>query len=167
MDTSNTYKKSAQGFTLVEILVTVSIMLIFLPFAASMLTNSKLLSSYAQHKMQAAYAAQQILETERQATFVTTATVAKPVTIAGTVILDTKGNYNNTTCSTAGGTAFCGTSVVTVTPTVYTSTTGAQTTSTMLDHISVQIGWNEKIGNSFIPMTENYSEDVVNDTMLN
>ena len=52
-------------------------MLIFLPFAASMLTNSQLLASYSKHKIQAAYAAQQIIETQRQNPF--------SVIVAGTI----------------------------------------------------------------------------------
>jgi len=167
MEINNKHIKSEGGFTLVELLITVAIFLIFLPFAASMLFNSKLLASYAQHKMQAAYAAQQILETERQAAFITTATVAVPVIIGpNSVVLDTKGNYNNTTCA-VGSSAFCGTSVITVTPTVYTSPGGTATTSTTVDHFLVKIYWNEKIGKSFIPMTEYYAEDIANGTMLN
>ena len=65
----NKISNTKSGFTLVEVLVSVGIMLIFLPFAASMLTNSQLLASYSKHKIQAAYAAQQIIETQRQNPF--------------------------------------------------------------------------------------------------
>ena len=60
--------KNKKGFTLVEEIVSVGIMVIFLPFAASMLTNSQLLASYSKHKIQAAYVAQQLIETERHNT---------------------------------------------------------------------------------------------------
>jgi prepilin-type N-terminal cleavage/methylation domain-containing protein len=153
------------GFTLVEILVSVGIMLIFLPFAASMLTNSQLLASYSKHKIQAAYAAQQMLETERQSPFLVIA-AGKSVTIGpANVVLDTKGNYNNTNCNNAN--IFCGTTVITVTPTVYTNSAGTKLTSATTDHYVIQIYWSEKIFKLLVPMTETYAEDIINDPMLN
>lgn len=154
------------GFTLVEVLVSVGIMLIFLPFAASMLTNSQLLASYSKHKIEAAYAAQQIIETQRQNAFLVIS-AGKSVTIGpASVVLDTKGNYVNTNCATNSN-LFCGTTTITVTPTVYTNSVGTKTTSTMVDHYSVAITWNEQIAKLKVPITETYAEDVANDPMLN
>ncbi len=154
------------GFTLVEVLVSTGIILIFLPFAASMLTNSQLLASYSKHKIQAAYAAQQIIETQRQNPFL----IILPghsVTIGpAAVVLDTKGNYANTNCSTNPN-LFCGTASVTVTPAVYTKSSGAQLTSAVVDHFVVQISWVERISALQVPMTETYAEDIANDPMLN
>ena len=140
-------------------------MVAFLPFAASMLTNSRLLASYSKHKIEAAYAAQQIIETERQATFVTL-TAGQSKTIGPSfVILDTKGNYTNTNCGNPN--IFCGTATITIKPAVYTSTAGVQTTNTIVDHFIVQISWVEQILKSQVQMTETYAEDIANDPMLN
>lgn len=154
------------GFTLVEVLVSVAIMLIFLPFAASMLTNSQLLASYSKHKIQASYAAQQIIETQRQNPFINLSPGQSQTIGPAAVVLDTKGNYANTNCSTNPN-LFCGTAVVTVTPTVYTNSFGVSTTSTMADHFTVQISWVEQILQLQVPMTETYAEDIANDPMLN
>jgi prepilin-type N-terminal cleavage/methylation domain-containing protein len=154
------------GFTLVEILVSMGIMLIFLPFAASMLTNSQLLASFSKHKIQAAYAAQQMIETQRQNTFLVIPAGHSVIIGPAAIALDTKGNYNNTNCN-SNSNIFCGTTVITVTPTVYTSTTGVKTTSATTNHFAVQIYWSEKIFNVMVPITENYAEDVINDPMLN
>jgi type II secretory pathway pseudopilin PulG len=164
------FSNTKSGYTIVEVLVSVGILIIFLPFAANMLTNSKLLASYSKHKIQAAYAAQQIIETERQGAFIVLAaghSQTIPAAGANAVILDTKGNFSFNTCNNANAGAFCGTSVITVTPAVYTSTTGVQTTSTSVDHFVVTISWIEQIINLQVPMTETFAEDVANDTMLN
>ena len=156
---------SKSGFTLVEILVSVGIMLIFLPFAANMLVNSQLLASYSKHKIQAAYAAQQLIETQRQSAFVVLAAGQSSVIGPANVLLDTKGNYNNTNCNNAN--VYCGTTTITITPTVYTTQAGATSTSTTVDHVKVQIFWTEQILNLKVPMTETYAEDIANDTMIN
>jgi prepilin-type N-terminal cleavage/methylation domain-containing protein len=153
------------GFTLIEILVSVAIMLIFLPFAAQMITNSQLWASYAKHKIQAAYAAQQIIETQRQNAFVVLAQGQSPPIGPNSVILDTKGNYASVNCN--NNTVFCGTSLITITPSVYTNSAGQTQTSTTTDHFLVKISWVEQILNLQIPMSENFAEDIVNDPMLN
>ena len=169
----HTLTKNNRGFTLVEVLVSIGIMLVFLPFAASMLTNSQLLASYSKHKIQAAYAAQQIIETQRQiiSTYFTAPIgpllSGQSTTIGpGSVILDTKGNYANTNCS-SNPNIFCGTANITVTPAVYTNSVGAKTTSTSIDHFTIKISWTEQILNMKVPVTEFYAEDIINDPMLN
>jgi type II secretory pathway pseudopilin PulG len=156
------------AFTLVEVLISIGIMLIFLPFAASMIINSQLLASYSKHKIQAAYAAQQIIETQRQNPFLVIA-AGNSVTVQpspASVVLDTKGNYSNTNCS-SNPNLFCGTAVITVTPAVYTNSFGVKVTSTTVDHFVVKISWVEQIVKSQVPMTETYAEDIANDPMLN
>ncbi len=67
-----------------------------------MLTNSQLLASYSKHKIQAAYAAQQIIETHRQNAFIVLSagqTQTIPAAGSNAVILDTKGNYASSTCT--------------------------------------------------------------------
>jgi len=163
------FSNTKDGFTLVEVLVSTAILLTFLPFAANMLTNSQLMASYSKHKIQAAYAAQEILENYRQTPF---ANLVIGTTLTTNVLLDTKGNYNNTLCNVSG--VFCGTTNTTITQAVYTNSAGVQSPpSATVDHVVVKIYWNEPYSNSkikgspFIPMTETYAEDIVNDTMLN
>jgi prepilin-type N-terminal cleavage/methylation domain-containing protein len=160
----NKFSKKS-GFTIVEIIVSMAIMLIFLPFAASMLTNSQLLASYSKHKIQAAYAAQQIIETQRQNPFLVLAAGQSVAQGPSSVILDTKGNYANPNCNNTN--IFCGTAVITVTPAVYTNSLGVKTTSTTVDHFVITINWVEQILKLKVPMTETYAEDIANDTMLN
>jgi prepilin-type N-terminal cleavage/methylation domain-containing protein len=178
---------TAKGFTIIEVLVSVGIMLIFLPFTASMLTNSRILASYSKHKSQAVYAAQQLIETQRQqpiSYFAPQLAVQNPLQtkLVGMVALDTKGDYSNTNCST-NPYLFCGNATVTVTPEVYTSNTGQASnpptaiftpsngtpyTYYVIGHLSVQITWVEQILNMHVPMTENYATDIiVNDPMFN
>ena len=162
------FSNTAKGFTIVEVLVSVGILIVFLPFAASMLTNSQLLASYSKHKIQAAYAAQQIIETQRQNPFLVIAS-GKSVTVSpnpASVVLDTKGNYTNTNCSTNPN-LFCGNATITVTPAVYTNSSKVQVTSTTVDHFVVTITWTENILKLKVPMTETYAEDIANDPMLN
>jgi type II secretory pathway pseudopilin PulG len=164
----DTLLDNKSGFTIVEVLVSAGIMILLLPFAAGMLTTTQLLASYSKHKIQAAYAAQQIIENQRQSAFVvvpagTTVTILPS---PSSVILDTKGNYASANCN--NNSIFCGTAVVKATQAVYTGTNGvAQAASTTVDHYVVTIQWIEQIVNLKVPMTETYAEDIVNDTMLN
>ncbi len=160
------FSNTESGFTIVEVLVSVGIMVIFLPFAASMLTNSQLLASYSKHKIQTAYAAQQIIETQRQNPFITLSPGQSKTIGPASAILDTKGNYANTNCS-SNPNIFCGTAVITVTPAVYTNSSGTKVTSSTVDHFVVTITWTENILKSQVPMTETYAEDIANDPMLN
>jgi len=161
----NKFSNTAKGFTLVEVLVSVGIMVVFLPFAASMLTNNQLLASFAKHKIQAAYVAQQLIETQRPiiSTYFTPTPLSK--TINGFVTIDTKGIYPANSC--ANSNLPCGSTSITVAPAVYTSTTGVKTTSTTVEHFVVKITWNEQIAKLQVPMTETYAEDMANDSMLN
>ena len=161
----NKFSYNRSGFTLVELLVSVGIIMIFLPFAASMLTNNQLLASYSKHRIQAANAAQQIIETQRQSPFVVLTQGQNKIIGPSAVLLDTKGNYNNITCGNAN--VFCGTSVITITPAVYAYNGVNQPASSTVDHIQVKIYWNEQVGKSIVPMTEYYAEDIANDPVLN
>ena len=178
------FKNSNSGFTLVEVLVSVVILTPFVLFAASMLTNSQLLASYSKHKIQAAYVAQQLIETERQniSTYTNAVgpilsinpritlgnghiSVANPYIKTGPVTLDTKGIYPATGCSNTN--LPCALATITVTPAVYTPQAGPSVTSAAVYHFVVAISWNEQILKSKVPMTETYAEDIANDPMLN
>jgi len=148
------------GFTLVEVLISIGIVLVLLPFAASTLTNSQLLGSFSKHKIQAAYAAQQIIETERQLGYTNGGSYNNFGLIQASqgtfpVALDSKGNFNNTNCNNNPN-LFCGTATITVTQ-----------PSAAVDHVLVNISWNEKILNAQIPMSVSFAEDIANDPMLN
>jgi len=183
----NKPSNTKSGFTLIEVLVSLGIMVVFLPFAASMLTNSQLLASYSKHKMQAAWTAQQIIETQRQkplsyfAPLLATSNMVNPQ-ITGSALLDTKGNYTNTDCVTNSANLFCGTATITFSPVIYTNNAGAQTKYVgiyqppiggaypyySIAHIQVQISWFEQVVGVTVPMNEYYAEDIiVNDSMLN
>jgi len=164
----NRFSNTAKGFTLVEVLVSMGIMAVLLP-VLSILVSSQYLASVAKHKIQAAYVAQQLIETQRpiiSTYFTPTPLLAgQSKVINGFVTIDTKGIYPANSC--ANSNLPCGSTSITVTPTVYTSTTGVKTTSTTVDHFVVKISWNEQITKSRVPMTETYAEDMANDSMLN
>jgi prepilin-type N-terminal cleavage/methylation domain-containing protein len=182
----NKFSDTKQGFTIIEVLVSVGIMAILLPFAASTLINNKVLASYAKHKIQAAYAAQQIIETLRQQPLSYFAPMLKTVNpvnppIMEAVVLDTMGNYMNTYCS-SNPNLFCGTATITVSGETYTNSGGQQTTYTAtyqppvgvaytyntIAHLGVNISWNEQILSLKTPMSIYYATDIiVNDSMLN
>lgn len=185
----NKSSNTERGFTLTEVLVTAAIIGISLPFAVSMLINSQLLASYSKHRIQAAYAAQQIIETQRQQPISYFAPMLKtttPTIITAWVMLDTGGNYNNTTCTS--GNLPCGTATITITPKIYTYSVGPpliQNTATYqppapgvaysyytIAHIDVAISWSEQISTTKVSkkvlMNENYDADImVNDALLN
>ena len=160
----NKFSNTAKGFTLVEVLVSTGIMVVLLP-VLSILVSSQYLASVSKHKIQAAYVAQQLIETQRPiiSTYFTPTPLTK--TINGFVTIDTKGIYPANSC--ANSNLPCGSTSITVTPAVYTSTTGVQTTSTTVEHFVVKITWNEQITKSRVPMTETYAEDMANDSTLN
>ena len=158
--------KTNKGFTIIEVLVSVGVLLVFLPFVASMMTNSRLLASYSKHKIQAAYAAQQIIETQRQQPFTPLTPGQSFVIGPASVVLDTKGNYTDSNCAT-NLSLFCGNVIITMTPAVYTNGAGVQTTNTAINHVVVTITWTEQIVKFQVPVSEIYAEDIANDPMLN
>ena len=147
------YSNPKKGFTLVEVLVSLGIMLIFLPFAARMLTNNQLLASYSKHKIQAAYAAKQIIETQRQQAVLNR-------TITSQVILDTHGQYGNY------ADFFYATATITVTPAVYSDAPGSPNVN--VAHMVIKMTWPEQILGAQINVTETYAADIItNDNVLN
>jgi len=180
----NKFSNSKNGFTIVEVLVSLGIVLIFLPFAAGILVTTQYLASYSKHKAQAAYAAKQIIEMQRQqpqpvSYFAPKLATQNPVNTSTTklVALDTKGNFNNST------NYFYGTAVITVSPPPYVITAsnptfytavytppnnGAPITYYTVAHVGVQITWSERIFNTKVPIKESYATDIiVNDSMFN
>jgi len=172
---------SKNGFTLVEVLITVGITLALIPIVITLLINCQVLSSIAKHKVEAAYAAQQTIETQRQepisyfAPRLATQNAVSPA-IVGLVPLDTKGNYSNVNCNTNPN-IICGTETITIKPetfsglqsnytAVYQPAIGSAITYNIIAHINVQISWFEIGLNRTI--SESYAADfIVNDPMLN
>ena len=159
--------KNNQGFSLVEVLISIAIMLTFLPYAASMMANSRLLSSYSKHKIQAAYLAEHTLEYERMIPYSGSGSYnnfsnlkSVPTTL---VDLDTKGDFNQLNPSSH----FMANVTVTVTPAVYTNSLGVKTTNNAVDHVVVNVQWTENILKAKITMNENYATDIIGDPMLN
>lgn len=136
---------SPKGTSLVEVLISIAIVAIFLVAAANTILNSQFLASYSKHKLQAMYAAQQIIEQERRLTY------ANLISVASTpVTLDTKGTYNTTADD------FLGNVIITV---------------TILDvyhkQVQVQINWQEQVMSGKLTMREYYSTNIANDTVPN
>lgn len=77
-----------KGLTLFEVIIAAVIVVILVVAGAGTLLSSQTLSAFARHKLQAAYAAGQILEQERRRDF------SSIVNRTMAVTLDTKGTYN-------------------------------------------------------------------------
>ncbi len=134
-----------KGVSLVEILVSVGILVIFLTAAIMTILNSQFLASYSKHKLQAMYAAEQILEQERRLTYTNLVSVASTA-----VTLDTKGTYNTTADD------FLGNVVITVT-----------VVDVYHKQVQIQINWQEQLTSGKVTMREYYSTNIANDTVPN
>ena len=137
--------KRIQGSTLVEVIVSVAIVVIFLTAAASTILNSQFLASYSKHKLQAMYAAQQIIEQERRLSY------ANIISVASTpVTLDTKGTYNTTADD------FLGNVIITV-----------SSVDVYHKQVQIQINWQEQITSAKATLREYYSTNIADDTVPN
>lgn len=133
------------GFTLIEVLASLSIFLLLsLGTVVSIMTNMYL-SSIVKHKMQAMYWAQRFIEEERRISFSTLAALPSAV-----VSIDTKGTF------TATGDDLTGNRIVTVT-----------NIDTYRKRVQIEINWTEKILGGTITMREYYSTDIANESQLN
>ena len=136
--------KSQRGASLVEILVSIGIVMLFLAAAASTILNSQFLASYSRHKIQAMYVAQQLVEQQRRYLWASIISVAStPVT------LDTQG-----TGSAADD--FMGNSVITV-----------STLDAFRKSVQVEINWREHVLNGNITIREFYTTNIANDPIPN
>ncbi len=130
--------RSKSGLTLVEVLISIAIMLLLLTAATQTILNSQFLTSYSRHKAQAMYAAQQILEQQRQKSF-----SASSSQTTAPVILDANSNFN-------------GTAITTVT-----------NLDAYRNHVDVEIDWQEQILAAKVTMKEYYSTNIANDPIPN
>ncbi len=136
---------SKNGVTLVEVLVSIAIVLVLLTAAAKTILNGQFLTSYARHKTQAMYAAQQLLEQQRWLAFSTTSSQT-----TAPVILDTYGNYS----SSAG--YFYGTAITTIT-----------NIDAYRNHVTIEIDWPEQILSGKVMMKEYFATNIANDPISN
>jgi len=133
------YLKKAS--TLIEVLVSVAVVLIFIVAAVTSLLNSQFLASISKHKLQAMYVAQQILEQERRLSFANITTQPSlPVT------LDTNGTYNTTADD------FLGNRIITVI-----------NLDAYRKGVQLQINWKEQVLANKVTMAEYYSTNITND----
>ena len=130
--------RSKQGLTLVELLISVGVMLLVVIAAAQVLLSSQFLASYQRHKVQAMYAAQQLLEQKRQTAFSATSSTSTQA-----VVLD-------------AGTNFSGSAVTTVT-----------NIDANRNQVSVAVSWVEKIFGRDITMREYFATNLTIDPLLN
>ena len=135
-----------KGFTLSEILISAVLIVVLLSAAATTIINSQLLSSYARHKLQASYAASQILEQQRRLAFPNIVSAS-----AAAVTLDTKGTYNTTEDD------FIGTAAITVT-----------NIDAYRKKVQVEIAWPERlVAGGQITIREYYATTIANEPQLN
>jgi len=130
--------KSENGLTLIEVLVSIAIMFLIITAITQAIISSQFFTSYSRHKLQGMYAAQQILEQQRQKQF-----SASSSQTTAPVILDANGNFN-------------GTAITTVT-----------NLDAYRNRVSVEIDWPEQIQASKVIMKEYYSTIVANDPVPN
>jgi prepilin-type N-terminal cleavage/methylation domain-containing protein len=133
------------GFTLLEILVALSIFLVlFLGTSVSIIT-SLYLGSVIKHKVQAMYWAQRFIEEERRLPFSTLASLP-----SASVSLDTNGTFNTTADDRTGN------RVVTVT-----------NIDANRKRLKIEINWTEKFLRGTNTMREYYSTDIAQESQLN
>lgn len=138
-------RRRESGLTLVEILVSLALLVILAAGMASTILSSQFFSSYSRHKIQAAYAAQQILEQQRRTAFSAIATQA-----SAAVTLDTKGTYNTTADD------FNGNRVITVT-----------SIDAYRKMVQVEINWQEQVASGKITAREYFKTTIANEPEYN
>ncbi len=137
--------KCEAGFTLIEVLVSTLVVASLVLAGAKTITDSQYLNSLSRHKVQAMYAAQQILEQKRRATFVAASSV-----VTAPVVLDTYGNFSNTNGY------FYGTSVTTVT-----------NLDAYRNQVTVEVSWPEQVLAAKRTTREYFSTNIANDPIPN
>ncbi|MEI7998142.1 MAG: prepilin-type N-terminal cleavage/methylation domain-containing protein [Candidatus Omnitrophota bacterium] len=131
--------------TLVEVLISIAIVLIFLVAAVNTIFNAQFLTSYSKHRLQAMYVAQRIIEQERRLTF---GNIVSQASTAWT--LDTNGTYNTTADD------FLGNAIITVI-----------SWDAYRKQVQVQVNWQERILAGKVTMREYYATIIANDPLSN
>ena len=138
-------RRTQAGFSLLEIMASLSIFLLLFLGTATAIIGSKNLSSFVKHKAQAMYWAQRYIEQERRLTFANLTSLA-----SASIPIDTNGTF------TATNDDFSGNRIITVT-----------TVDASRKRVRIEINWTEKIMGGLITVRDYYSTDIVNDSQLN
>ena len=137
--------KSSKGFTLVEVLTSILLLLIVWTVSLNSMLNYKHIDSFAKHKIEATYVAQRILEEERRLAFANI--VSRNY---GAVSVDTRGTFNSAADD------FLGTAKVTVTDLdVYRK------------RVQVEVSWSELSPIGTVIKREYCTTDIANEPELN
>ena len=137
--------KKRAGFTLIEVLVALSIFLILFLGTAVAIISSMYLSSFVKHKVQAMYWAQRYIEEQRRLPFATLASLPSAV-----VSIDTKGTFDTSADD------FTGNRIVTIT-----------NIDTYRKQVQIEMNWTEKIQGGNVTLRDYYSTDITNESQLN
>ena len=140
------YNKQA-GFTLLEVMVALSIFLVLFLGTATSIIGGMYLSSFVKHKIQAMYWAQRFIEEQRRIPFSTLTSLP-----AASLSIDTRGTF-----VTPADDLTTGNRIVTVTPYA----------DGYRKKVGIEMNWTEKILGGTITMREYYSTDIANESQLN
>ena len=137
--------RSSSGFTLVEVLTSILLLLIVWTVSLNSMVNYKHIDSFAKHKIEAAYVAQRILEEQRRQPFANLVTRNY-----GPVSIDTRGTFNSSADDLIGV---------------------AKITVTILDayrkRVQIEVSWPELSAIGTVTKKEYYATDIANELELN
>lgn len=136
--------KPENGLTLIEVLVSIWLFSLLIIATAMTILNCLFLGSYARHRIQAMYTAQEMIEQQRRQTFSTI-----PFQTTTPVTLDPSGNNNSSG-------SFLGTAIITV-----------ANLDAYRNQMKVEIDWQERVLAGKITAKEYYSTNIVNDPVPN
>lgn len=136
---------SQRGFSFAEALLCLALIPPVVGFSFQIFINQKALASYARHKSQAMFIAQQIIEEQRRLAFSTIASKTSAV-----VTLDTKGSFGSTTDD------FTGNRIITV--------TSIDANKKLL---KVEINWIQVMNAQRQTIREYYATIIANEPQLN
>jgi len=137
--------RQKKSFALLEIVISLILLVMIGELPLEGLVHISFLTSYAKHKVQAAYVAQRILEEQRRVPFPNLASQpSTPVTI------DTMGTFNNPADD------FLGNLIITV-----------NNIDADRKRVRVEINWNEPTFGASWAGREYYTTDIANENQLN
>ncbi len=136
-----------KGISLVEVLVSLALIVVLWLATSTTLLSGQFFTSYAQHKAQAVFVAQNIIEQQRRLVFANLASQA-----SAAVSLDSKGTYGT------GADDFMGNRIVTV---------AVVPGNANLKTVQVEVNWQEQIANrGRVTMREYFTTSIANDPVL-
>ncbi len=142
------------GFTILEVLFSLSIFLVLFLGTVTAIVGSLYLSSFVKHKVQAMYWAQRFIEEQRRIPFASITSLPE-----ASISIDTKGTFDTTADDLTGK------RIVTVTN--IDSNGNVVLTNTDRKRVRIEINWKEKVLGGPITLREYYSTDIANEAQLN